>query len=425
MKLRIVWLTVLVPVGCCAALWTQSTGAQTTTPAGPTSRSAPTAASDQWRAAEKAPRVASNGNRAPSTPTPAASGIAPLEQLAPVNATSDPIAKVKHGTEALPNEHGQVWREYDITPYTLRVTTTKRPEQAIVDWIFRETGYEVWHSEVVTVLAADNRAVRVFHTPEMQARVADVIDRFVTTDADSQAFGIRIITLDHPSWRAKGDRFLKPVPVQTPGVQAWLLAKEDATFLIAELRRQNDFREHSSPQLLVNNGQSTVLAATRPRTYVRRLIPRPETLPGYEAEMAQLDEGFSLEFCPLLTRDQRMIDAAIKCNVDQVEKLIPVTLDVPTPISQRQRTQIDIPQQSQFRLHERFRWPVDQVLLIDASVVPTPVPTDPGLLQLAIPISSAPRANLLIFLEGKGRLGQAPTSNGNTAGAPDAYRGRY
>ena len=36
----------------------------------------------------------------------------------------------------------KVWREYDITPYTLRVTSTNRPEQAIIDWILRETGYE-------------------------------------------------------------------------------------------------------------------------------------------------------------------------------------------------------------------------------------------------------------------------------------------
>jgi hypothetical protein len=57
------------------------------------------------------------------------------------------IARVTKGSGALPNNFGQVWREYDISPYTLRVTTTNRPEQAIVDWILRETGYEAWHSE--------------------------------------------------------------------------------------------------------------------------------------------------------------------------------------------------------------------------------------------------------------------------------------
>src|SRR5689334_23066391 len=63
-----------------------------------------------------------------------------------------PIAKVSSGAGTLPNDAGQVWREYDITPYTLRVTTTTRPEQAIVDWILRETGYEAWHSDPVGLL---------------------------------------------------------------------------------------------------------------------------------------------------------------------------------------------------------------------------------------------------------------------------------
>ena len=65
-----------------------------------------------------------------------------------------PIARVTSGSGSLPNQHGQIWREYDISPYTARVTTTKRPEQAIVDWILRETGYEVWHREPLGILSA-------------------------------------------------------------------------------------------------------------------------------------------------------------------------------------------------------------------------------------------------------------------------------
>ncbi|MDZ7619313.1 MAG: hypothetical protein U1E05_20125, partial [Patescibacteria group bacterium] len=62
----------------------------------------------------------------------------------------------------LPNEHGQVWREYDIAPYTVRVTSTQRPEQALVDWILRETGYEAWHGEPLGILSATPRTLRVY-----------------------------------------------------------------------------------------------------------------------------------------------------------------------------------------------------------------------------------------------------------------------
>ena len=68
---------------------------------------------------------------------------------------------------------------------------------------------------------------------------------------------------------------LRPVPVQTPGATAWLLQKEEAAVLLADLQRRIDYREHGSPHLLVNNGQSTVVSMMRPRTYVRDVILRP------------------------------------------------------------------------------------------------------------------------------------------------------
>jgi hypothetical protein len=337
-----------------------------------------------------------------------------------------PIARITQGVSTLPNEHGQVWREYDISPYTLRVTSTNRPEQAIVDWILRETGYEAWHSEPLSVLSAGRRVLKVYHTPEMHAVVAEVVDRFVSSEAESHAFGLRVITVGHPNWRAKAQSMLRVVPVQTQGIQAWLLQKEDAALLLAELRKRTDFREHGSPHLLVNNGQSTVLRTTRPRTHVRDVTRRSDVWPAFEPELAQFDEGFTLELSPLLALDGSTVDAVIKCHIDQLEKLLPVMLEVPTPVAPRQRTQIEVPQVAQYRLHERFRWPSDQVLVVGLGVVATPVPTDPNPLMQVLPLpSSPPRADLLIFVESKGRVAQSgsPASTGQKD--PATYRGRY
>jgi hypothetical protein len=216
--------------------------------------------------------------------------------------------------------------------------------------------------------------------------------------------------------------------VQTPGVQAWLLEKENAAVLLAQLRRRSDYREHSSPHLLVNNGQSAVVSATRGRDYVRDAVLRNDSWPGFHPETAVVDEGFSLEFSPLLSVDGQVIDAAIKCEIDQVEKMVSVPLDVPTAATTRQRTKIEVPQMSQFRFHERFRWPVEQVLLIGMGVVALPVPSDgkeliPGL-PLPLP-STPPRADVLVFVESKGKTAQ--TGRMAEAGRPEAttYRGRY
>ncbi|HUG68521.1 MAG TPA: hypothetical protein VMM76_12280, partial [Pirellulaceae bacterium] len=64
------------------------------------------------------------------------------------------ITKVSDGNGILPRDHNQKWREYDIRPYTSRVTTTERPEQAVIDWILRETGTEVWFTEPFGILNA-------------------------------------------------------------------------------------------------------------------------------------------------------------------------------------------------------------------------------------------------------------------------------
>ena len=355
------------------------------------------------------------------------SAAAPLSNVS--GGPPKPIAKVRTGTATLPSDDGQVWREYDISPYTLRVASTNRPEQAIVDWVLRETGYEVWHSEPLGLLSADSRTLKVYHTPQMQALVTEVVDRFVNTEAESHAFGLRVVTIDDPNWRAVAHRMMRPVPVQTQGVQAWLLEKENAALLLAELRKRTDFREHSSPHLLVNNGQSTVVSLRRPISYIRDVILRPGTWPGFETEAAQIDEGFSLELNPLLSLDGNSIDAILKCNIDQVERLQEVNLEVPTAVAPRQRTKIEVPQASHCRLHERFHWPVDQVLLVGLGVVATPVPTErnPNLLAMALAMpQQAPRADLLVFIENKGKQSQATTATART-GRVDAqsYRGRY
>jgi hypothetical protein len=265
----------------------------------------------------------------------------------------------------------------------------------------------------------------------MQKVVADLIERFVSSEAATYTFSLRLATLDSPTWRTTAQRFLRPVPVQTPGVNAWLLAKEDAAMLVGELRRRGDYREHSSPYLLVNNGQSTLVSTMRARPYMRDLTLRPTTAAGFDPIQGQVNEGFNLDFSPLLMADRRMIDATIKFEIDQVEKMIPVMVDVPTTASPRQRTKIETPQMTHYRFCERFRWPVDQVLLVGFGMLALPIPVDgqsmvPGGL---LPIGNTPaRADLLVFIECKDAT-TAAADQLRRARSPQreakSYRGRY
>jgi len=352
----------------------------------------------QWRSVGEP----SDAAGVPEETATARRGPAPLESITPeAGAAADAADSF---TTTLPRQHGQVWREYDLSPYTLRVTSTEHPEQAVIDWILRETGYEAWHGEPLAILSATPRKLRVYHTPAMQTTVAGIVARFVDSQAQSRSFGLRLVSVSHPNWREKAQGLLAPVAVQTPGAQAWIIQKEDAAVLLAELRRRSDFREHGMPYLLVQNGQPAVVASTQPKTYVRDVLRRPDAWPGYQPETGQIDEGFSLELCPLLAPDGRTIDATVRCTVARVEKMVPVIVDVPTAESPKQRAKMEVPEIARFQFHERFRWPADQVLLVSMGLVSMPGVGSggPSLAGIPLPLGdSSGRAELLVLIESK------------------------
>src|SRR3954463_96631 len=369
----------------------------------------------------------------PAGAKPVASGdITPVEGgLAPLNAGIT-RARVSKGAGTLPQDKGQVWREYDIRPYTLRVNTTARPEQAIVDWILRETGYEAWHSDPVGLLSANKETLRVYHTPEMQAVVADIVDRFVNSAASAYGFTLRVATVGNPNWRAKALTMMTPIPIQSPGVQGWLLAKENARLLISELARRTDYREYNSPQQIVNNGQSILLSTMRPRSYIRSAAVTQTAWPGYQPEMGTIEEGFSLEFSPLLALDLGSADAVVKLRLNQVEKMLPVKLDLPTTVAPNQRVQIDVPQMTSSNLHERFRWPTDKVLLLSMGVVATPGKTKDNPISDAVTdavpmLKGPPRADAILFVESAGIVAPQPEPTTTRAASlpQQSFQGRY
>lgn len=391
-------------------------GALAPPPAAPAPTSAPAPSSNPAAADAAAPRSAA----APAGKTPAT----------PASTGSKPTgAKVTKGSGTLPNNHGQIWREYDISPYTSRIANTTKPEQAIIDWILRETGPEVWFTDPFGILNADKTTLRVYHTPEMHQLVSGIVDRFVSSEGESQVLGLRLATVGSPNWRTRAYAWLRPVEVKTPGIEAWLLSKENATILVAELSRRADYREFNSPNLVVHNGQSQTVSRLRPKQYVKSVRPRDAVLAGYDTEMGQVDEGVSLQVSPLFSLDGRAVDVLVKCHVDQVEKLVPVSIDLPGFGGQWQRAQIQVPQVVSWRLHERFRWPSDQVLLLSCGVVAAPAPeSNKGAAALLGALSTTPgRADALLFVEcnGKAQVAAAPPENRPNAPLGTSYKGRY
>jgi len=348
-----------------------------------------------------------------------------LAVLSTITLTSGAVAEAQN---TLPNKHGQVWREYDISAYTSRVTDSAKPQQAIIDWILRETGTEVWFNEPLGILSADKTKLRVYHTPRMQKLVADIVQRFVESKAEAESFKLRLLTVQNPNWRTKVLARMRPVNVQTPGIQAWLLSKEDAALLVSELGKRTDCREHCALNLVVHNGQDSTVAMRHPKNYIQSIAIRPGTWPGYQAVQGQISEGYTLQFDPLLSLDKKSVDAVVKCNVDQLERFVPVMVDASTRLVPNQQVPIQVPQIASWQLHERFRWPTDQVLLISPGVAATPRGGQPTA-AIRLPFTGgnhALRADALIMVEYVGQANKAltPATITPRIGVRD-HRGRY
>ncbi|MCA9270553.1 MAG: hypothetical protein KDA41_18855, partial [Planctomycetales bacterium] len=240
------------------------------------------------------------------------------------------------------------------------------------------------------------------------------------------------------NWRSRLQRSMRPVSVQTPGIQAWIMSKEDAAILASDLKNRPDYLEYNSTNLIIHNGQSGGLAHVKPNSYIKNVLFSGDAFGSYQPELGQIDEGYSLQISPLVTADGSIVDAVIKCSVDQVEKMVSVNIDVPTQLNAGQQVQIQVPQMVSWRVHERFRWPAEQVLVLSCGVVAKPGGGKAGLFGLTNvpnPLASAPRADALMILECKGTVGSPlvqslPAGSGVSTpafqtGAANTYHGRY
>ena len=111
----------------------------------------------------------------------------------------------------------------------------------------------------------------------------------------------------------------------------------------------------------------------------------------------------ALDVQPLISRDGAAVEAVLRCRIDQIERMVPVVVNVPA--ADRQPAQIEVPQMSAVRVGERFRWPLNQVLVVGLGLVPWPVPGQNATRSAALP-PDAKRTDVVVVVEP--RLGDAP-----------------
>ena len=293
----------------------------------------------------------------------------------------------------VPADSGQVWKTYDIAPFV--AVAGSGSERHVVDWILQETGYAAWHGASPASLSADPEKLACFHVPEMQSRVEEIVTRFVGEASSPHRFTVRVFGVASPAWRGDARPVLQPIPAATPGVQAWILARENAAEVVARLRARSDCQELPTGPVLAANGLPAVLTGGRKLPYVQDVGP-----PGWQPSSGACDEGLAIDVHPLLVADGTAVEAVFRCRIDQVERLAPVTL--PAPAGVRGKLQMEVPQVAAVRVGERFRWPSSQTLVIGIGLVPWPVPA-----QNTVPalVPDAKRRDVVVVIEPRLRGG--------------------
>ncbi len=311
------------------------------------------------------------------------------------------LPQAADGIGDLPVDAGQVWKTYDIRSFVKQAGAGS--QKHVVDWVLQETGYSSWHGDTVASLSADANTLRCFHAPPMQARVEEIVARFVEDTDSPHRFSVRVFGVGSPSWRNEARASLQPIQAATPGVQAWIMSREEAAVFVGGLQRRSDSQQLPTGLVLAANGLPAVISGGRTRPYIQDVATGPGVGPTLQTLGASCDEGMAIDIHPLMLLDGTGVEAVVRCRIDQIERMAPVAVNVSS--GNRQRVQIEVPQMSAVRIGERFRWPSTKVLVIGLGLVPWPVPGQDGAGTTANS-TNAKRTDMVVVIEP--RLSGAP-----------------
>ena len=265
---------------------------------------------------------------------------------------------------------GQVWKTYDIAPF-VKVAGVGS-EEHVVHWILQQTGYEQWHGKHAASLSAAAAKLSCYHTADMQAKVAEVVERFTTDVASPHRFQIRVIGIGTVRWRQQASETMTALPTATAGVQAWVVPRENSAELVNRLLARSDVEELPIGPLFAANGVPATLSGVRERSYIQDITINASLPNGWQPLSATCREGLSVDVQPLVSLDGELVDMVLRCRIDQIERMASVSVAV--PVGNRPDVKLEVPQISAVRIGERFRWPASRTLVVGLGLVPWPVP---------------------------------------------------
>ena len=255
-----------------------------------------------------------------------------------------------------------------------------------------------------------------------------MVDRFVNTEAESYAFGMRVITVRQSRLARQGASHAAPALGAIAGRAGLAAAPEDAALML------NDLLEAQR----LPGAQHAALAGQQRPVDGRGQDAQPQLRQGRDAAGQRLARLRAADGAARRRIQARVSSAVVARR--QSDRRHPEVRDRPgrKAVAGRsgrdarpwpaQTQRIEVPQAISARLHERFRWPADQVLVISLGVVPTPVPPSAGHVEGAAAVAGHAGRSVGVHRRAKARSAdsrRAATHASRRPQTPKFGQGRY
>lgn len=284
--------------------------------------------------------------------------------------TGPKITQFSKGAVDLPQESGQFWCVYDLSPYLTANSTVKNPEKTILNWILQDTGTDFWHSEPFGAFSFSGGKLYVYHNAKVQQYVSNVLDRFLDVKHKTEVFTIRLILLESPDWRTKAAEWIRPYPVKSSNAQGWILSVENRDKLLEDLSRRIDYIDLNRGQNKIPNGETFGWLYAAPSRNFTADMQIADNSAGYVTNAQKIDEGYRIEVTPLLSTDGTQIEFAFRCQTTVVERMLSFNLKIPTIAAPRQQLPAELPQILHAERKEKVSFPKNNVFLLDLGMLP-------------------------------------------------------
>jgi hypothetical protein len=301
---------------------------------------------------------------------------------------------------SLINEPGFQWATYDISRYCKLDTGQSRPQQALIDWIFKRTGAAEWHGERASVLFANRTMLRAYNRTEVLKQVDEVVERFVKATDDTLSVHVQYIAAVDTRWRYTVFSQLTFVGSGPQGQQIWTMRPSDAALILSQMQLQQGFRSLLNKEYPMVNGQTMKIASAKEMKYTSGLKRDGAGGPANQPRGDKLEEGIFLKISPLLTFDGDAIDAMIDLRVNTIRSFHRTRVIAPREQPGSPEIGIDVPEATQTHLEQTvMNWPLGQTLVISAGIHPGILDNKGGWFNLPIPGTYPTGTEVLVFLD--------------------------